>query len=129
FDFGPDDVRWTVGADIQYAEGFLKEIQTRATFGAFPQGIHYDYDVNTLMTGAYGELAWKFAPGWSMLAGLRAEHHNYDYTTNKAPGVYGRYRIAPSRTDTYDLLTPKFGVNYTGFDWATFYFNYARGER
>jgi iron complex outermembrane recepter protein len=129
YDFGPDAVRWSVGADVQYADGFLKEIQSRPTFGVFPQGVHYDYDVATLMAAVYGELDWDFATDWSLLAGLRAESHNYDYTTNKAPGTTGRFRVPPSREDTFNLLTPKIGVVYSGFGWGNIYANYARGER
>ncbi len=135
YEFGPENLRWLVGADIQYADGFLKEIQTRPSFGGpvnnptFPQGIHYDYDVQTWTAALYGELNWNFAEHWNMLAGLRGESHAYDYVTNKAPGTYGRFRVAPSRTDTYQLLTPKLGVTYDGFDGAILYANYARGER
>lgn len=135
YDFGPDNLRWSVGADLQYADGFLKEIQTRTSFGGpvgnptFPKGIHYDYDVQTWTGALYGELNWNFADGWNMLAGVRGEAHAYDYVTNKAPGTYGRFRVAPSRTDTYELLTPKFGVTYSAFDGVLLYANYARGER
>ncbi len=136
YEFGPENFRWSVGADVQWADGFLTETQTRASFGAliagiptFPQGIHYDYDVDTLMTGVYGELNWEFAPNWSLLAGVRGERHDYEYTTNKAPGSYGRFRVAPSRTDKFHLLTPKLGLVYTGFEGAELYANYARGER
>ena len=135
YDFGPAAMRWSVGADMQYADGKLKEIQSRASFGGpasnptFPKGIHYDYEVATWMLAAYGELNWEFAQNWRLLGGVRFENHNYDYSTNKAPGVYGRYRVAPSRSDEYDLVTPKLGVIYSGFDWGSVYANYARGER
>jgi outer membrane receptor protein involved in Fe transport len=138
YDFGPESMRWSIGADVQYADGYLKEIQSRPSFGGanpavnptFPQGIHYDYDVTTLMLGAYAELDWDFATNWSLLAGIRAENHNYDYTTNKAPGTTGRFRVAPSREDSFDLLTPKVGVVYSGFGPNNLvYANYARGER
>jgi len=129
YDFGSDVVRWSVGADVQAADGFLKEIQSRATFGVFPKGVHYDYDVKTLMAAAYAEVDWRPHPYWSVLAGVRAERHTYDYVTQKAPGTTGRFRVAPSREDEYDLMTPKFGLVYSGFGWGTVYANYARGER
>lgn len=136
YEFGPQGFRWTIGADVQWADGFLTETQTRPSFGGtnpanptFPQGVHYDYDVDTLMSGVYAELDWDFAPNWGLLAGVRAENHDYDYTTKTAPGTFGRFRVAPSRTDKFDLLTPKVGVVYTGFDNTELYANYARGER
>ena len=135
YEFGPAEFRWAIGADIQLADGFLTETQTRASFGGsplnptFPQGVHYDYDVGTWTTGLYAEVDWDFAPGWSMLAGLRGEAHQWDYSTNVAPGTRGRFRVAPSRTDEFNLLTPKLGVVYTGAEGVVFYANYARGER
>ncbi|HVY90835.1 MAG TPA: TonB-dependent receptor [Hyphomonadaceae bacterium] len=135
YDFGPDNVRWSVGADVQLASGSLEEIQSLPSFGGtpanrtFPQGIHYDYDVDTTMFGVYGELNWQMSQNWKMLAGIRGETHNYDYVTHKAPGVYGRYRIAPSRSDNYNLFTPKLGFVYSGFSGGIVYMNYARGER
>ncbi len=135
YDFGPDNFRWSVGADLQYADGYLTETQTRASFGGpvnnptFPQGLHYDYDVQTWTGALYAELDWDVTDDISILAGLRGEAHAYDYVTNLAPGTRGRFRVAPSRTDTYDLLTPKFGITYSGFDDVILYANYARGER
>lgn len=129
YEFGPKDVHWTIGADVQWADGSLKEIQSKPTFSVFPKGVHYDYDVETLMAALYAELDWRFAPNWKALAGLRTEANLYDYTTNKAPGVYGRFRVPASRTDRYDLLTPKFGVLYDGLRNVVLYANYARGER
>jgi outer membrane receptor protein involved in Fe transport len=135
YEFGPAEFRWAIGADIQLADGFLTETQTRPSFGGpilnptFPQGVHYDYDVGTWTTGLYAEVDWDFAPGWSLLAGLRGEAHQWDYTTNVAPGTRGRFRVAPNRTDEFNLLTPKLGVVYTGAEGVVFYANYARGER
>jgi iron complex outermembrane receptor protein len=135
YEFGPDNLRVSVGADAQWADGYLKEIQTRPSFGGppanptFPQGIHYDYDVETLMFGGYAELDWDFAPNWSLLAGVRAEQHTYDYVTNIAPGTRGRFRVAPSREDEFNLFTPKVGVVWSAFEDGVIYANYARGER
>ena len=136
YEFGPDNVRWSIGGDFQVADGYLSEVQTRPSFGGvnplnptFPQGMHYDYDVETWTTGLYAEVDWDFAPGWSLLAGLRGEAHQWDYTTNVAPGTRGRFRVAPSRTDEFELLTPKVGVAYTGLEDVVLYANYARGER
>jgi outer membrane receptor protein involved in Fe transport len=135
YDVGPRAFRWSLGVDVQAANGYLKEIQSRASFGGpvnnptFPQGIHYDYDIQTVMLAAYAELNWEFATNWKLLTGVRAESHSYDYTTNKAPGTTGRFRVAPSRTDDFDLVTPKIGAVYTGIENAQLYANYARGER
>ncbi|MEZ5937451.1 MAG: TonB-dependent receptor [Hyphomonadaceae bacterium] len=132
--FGPDNLRWTVGADLQWADGYLKEIQSVPYLGSpttgYPEGVHYDYDVETLTSAVYGELDWAFATDWRMVGGLRLEHHNYDYTTNIPAGVDGRIRVPASRSDSFDLATPKLGVVYSGLPGGTeVYANYARGER
>jgi outer membrane receptor protein involved in Fe transport len=135
YEFGPSDFRWSIGADIQLADGFLTETQSRPSFGGppanptFPQGAHYDYNVETWTTGLYAEVDWAFAPDWRLLAGVRGESHAYDYRTNIAPGTRGRYRVAPNRTDDFELLTPKLGITYSGFNNTVLYANYARGER
>lgn len=136
YEFGPENFRWSVGGDFQVASGFLTEVQTRPSFGGvnpanptFPQGTHYDYDVGTWTTGLYAEVDWRLAPDWSLLAGVRAEAHQWDYTTDVAPGTRGRFRVAPSRSDEFELLTPKVGVVYSGLNGAVLYANYARGER
>jgi iron complex outermembrane recepter protein len=82
------------------------------------------------MTAVFGEFDWALTDQLHLLAGLRAEHHNYGYTTNLAPGVRGRFRVAPSRTDEFDLLTPKLGLIWRGSgNGPQVYVNYARGER
>jgi outer membrane receptor protein involved in Fe transport len=128
-DFGSDALRWQVGVDLQAADGFLKEIQSRPTFGQFPQGVHYDFTVETLTFAGFVEADWAFAPDWRLLAGVRAESHAYDYATRIPPGTRGRFRVPPSRTDDYTLLTPKLGLTYSGFGWGQLFANYARGER
>jgi iron complex outermembrane receptor protein len=135
YEFGPENFRWSIGGDVQLADGFLTETQTQPSFGGppgnptFPQGVHYDYDVETWTTGLYAELDWNFAQHWRLLAGVRGEAHQWEYNTNVAPGTRGRFRVAPSRTDDFDLLTPKVGLVYTGVDGILVYANYARGER
>lgn len=129
YSFGAPTLRWTLGSDLTYASGYLREIQSRPTFGVFPRGLHYDYDVDVATIAGYAELDWSFAPAWRLLAGLRGETHRHEYTTNLAPGTRGRFLVPPSRTDDYGLLTPKLGVTYAAAPDLTFYANLARGER
>ena len=136
YEFGDGAVRWTTGADVQWADGFLREIQARPTFGfnpandQFPQGVHYDFDVETVSLAAYAEANWRISNDWRVVAGVRAESQSYDYVTHIPAGVSGRFNVPPSREDNYDLLTPKLGVVYGGFgDSVELYANYARGAR
>src|SRR5690606_17997668 len=45
-----------LGTDIEYTEGFLREFQDRPSFGAFPQGWHYDYNVDATVIAPYVHL-------------------------------------------------------------------------
>ncbi len=134
YDFGPDNFRVSLGGDAQWSNGFLTEIQDQP-FGffpgdsRFPVGVHYDYDVDTWTFAAFAEADWNFATDWSLLAGLRAETHTYDYTTDVAAGINGRFNVPPSREDDFQLFTPKVGVVYSGLENVELYANYARGER
>ena len=137
YEFGPEDFRWTVGADVQWADGFLTETQTRASFGGadrrqpdFPAG----RSLRLRRRNPDGGSLCRSSTGTSRQTGAcwracAANGTHYDYTTHKAPGTYGRFRVAPSRTDKFHLLTPKLGLVYTGFEGAELYANYARGER
>ncbi|MEO1101762.1 MAG: TonB-dependent receptor [Pseudomonadota bacterium] len=130
-----DTVTIRYGADAAFASGTLKETQDEP-FGffpgdsRFPTGTHYDYDVDTTTFALWGEAEWAVAEDVTVLAGMRGETHNYDYTTNTPMGTFGRFRVAPDRTDNFDLFTPKLGVIWTPSDSdLAYYANYARGER
>ena len=127
-------VTWRVGADVDVASGWLKEVQPEP-FGffpgdaRFPQGKHYDYTVDTLTGALWGELDYVLTDDMRLLAGLRAETHEYDYSTDVAPGINGRFNVPADRTDNFDLLTPKLGLIWSVADATDLYANYARGER
>lgn len=127
-------VTWRVGADVDVASGWLKEVQPEP-FGffpgdaRFPQGKHYDYTVDTLTGALWSELDYVLTDDMRLLAGLRAEAHEYDYSTDVAPGINGRFNVPADRTDNFDLLTPKLGLIWSVADATDLYANYARGER
>ncbi|MBL4879588.1 MAG: TonB-dependent receptor, partial [Hyphomonas sp.] len=129
-----DSLTWRIGADVDVASGWLKEIQPDP-FGffpgdsRFPQGKHYDYTVDTLMGAVWGELDFALSGDVRLLAGLRAEGHEYDYSTDLPPGINGRFNVPADRTDSFDLLTPKLGLIWSVSEGVDLYANYARGER
>ena len=133
-DFGAFTMRG--GAQVEYANGSLLEVQD-GQFGffpgdrRFPEGVHYDYSVDTSLYALWAEAEVELADNVVLLAGLRGETHEYDYTTATPAGTFGRFRVPADRTDTFDLLTPKLGIIWTGaFDSdVTLFANYARGER
>ncbi len=128
-----NELTYTIGLDTDFASGWLKEIQPEPFGffpgdGRFPQGLHYDYTVDTTMLGLWGELDWEIADDIKLLAGLRGETHEYDYSTDAPVGINGRFNVVADRSDSFDLLTPKLGIIYTPAD-TSYYANYARGER
>ena len=128
------NVDWTIGADAQWANGYLTETQD-TPFGffpgdsRFPVGVHYDYTVETISLAGFAEARVRLAENWRLLAGLRAEHHDYDYGTDIPAGVFGRFKVAADRSDRFTLITPKLGVTWSAPAGVDIYANYSRGER
>ena len=128
-------VTWRVGTDLDAATGYLRETQSRATFGfnpandQFPQGVHYDYDVDTTVAALWTELEWALSEDVRILAGLRGESHDYDYSTKAPTGINGRFNVPADRSDSYDFVTPKLGAVWSVSDTVDLYANYARGAR
>lgn len=128
------NIDWTLGIDAQWASGYLKEIQPEP-FGFFPSdtrfpvGIHYDYEVDTLTFAGFAEARVQATENLLILAGVRAETHRYEYATNTPAGINGRFQVPSDRDDNFDLLTPKFGLVWTGVDDTEIYANFSRGER
>jgi outer membrane receptor protein involved in Fe transport len=120
---------WTLrsGADLEIVSGDLAEVQERASFGPFPQGVHYDYTVETRMLALWGEATRAYG-NWTFVLGLRGETITYDYRTRAPVGTFGRFQVTPDRTDDYSFLTPKLGVERE-FDWGHLFLNLARGAR
>ncbi|MAK60764.1 MAG: TonB-dependent receptor [Ponticaulis sp.] len=134
-DGGEGATAWRLGGMFDAATGDLKETQP-APFGffpgdmRFPVGDHYDYTVDTLAAALWGEVEFAIAENVRVLGGLRAEFHEYDYTTRVAPGISGRFLVPADRTDSFDLVTPKLGIVVDdAFNDVDLYANYARGQR
>lgn len=130
-----DSVVWRVGGDLDIASGNLREAQDRPTFGfnpandQFPQGVHYDYAVDTTVGALWSELSWDVSDRLNVLVGLRGEAHHYDYTTAAPAGINGRFQVPADRTDAFDFVTPKLGVIFEATPDVSLYANYSRGSR
>ncbi len=125
-----DDVTFRIGADADFATGYLREIQPNPHPSPnFPQGVHYDYDVDTTVTALWSEFEWDVSPDVRVLAGLRGEMHDYDYTTQAPAGINGRFNVPADRSDSYAFVTPKLGIVWTVAPAIDLYTNYARGAR
>jgi outer membrane receptor protein involved in Fe transport len=125
-----EDLSLIFGADADVTQGRLREVQTRSTQpNGYVQGLHYDYAVDMRALAAFAQARWRFAPAWSVTAGLRAERVRYDYDNRTDDGDVGRFRRAPGRSDAFDALTPKLGMVWAPAPSQAFYLNLARGAR
>ncbi|MEL7232451.1 MAG: TonB-dependent receptor, partial [Pseudomonadota bacterium] len=129
-----DELTLTLGGDLDFARGYLKEVQLDP-FGffpgdaRFPEGVHYDYTVETQMCAIWGELDWELADTLRLTAGLRAETHDYQYDTDAPVGINGRFNVVADRRDDFSFVTPKLGLIWDSSDNISLYANYARGAR
>ena len=122
-------VSWRVGADTDFASGYLKEIQPRPNANpAFPRGIHYDYLVETQVFALWTEADVQLTDNLRLLVGLRGETHDYSYDTRARAGINGRFNVPADRSDDFSFITPKLGLVWDR-DWYSLYTNYARGAR
>ena len=117
------------GADLEYADTFLKEWQTEPTEGSaflretIPVGRHYDYRV--ALQGLAPFLHWQYQTSatWRWHAGLRFDAWQYDYDNRmlsgrsredgSACGFDGcRFNRPADRRDRFQLWSPKAGVQW-----------------
>ncbi len=129
-----DALTFAIGADVDFAQGYLKEIQPRAFAQfpgdrRFPQGIHYDYDVDTQMAALWADGSFKLSDTLRLTGGVRAETHRFDYSTAIPAGINGRFQVAQNREDEFSFVTPKAGLIWAFSDQHNVYINYARGAR
>ncbi|WP_291068591.1 TonB-dependent receptor [Hyphomonas sp.] len=120
---------WRFGADTDFATGYLKEVQPIPhPSPAFPQGVHYNYSVDTQVAALWGELEYQLSPTFLLVAGLRGEMHDYTYDTRAPAGINGRFNVPADRTDDFAFTAPKLGLVWDR-EWYSLYANYARGGR
>ena len=55
------DTTLTVGLDLEWADGSLTETQEANSFGPFPTGRHYDYDVEQLQAAPFVQAEWAYS--------------------------------------------------------------------
>lgn len=122
-----------LGTDFEYTEGELSEVQDNPTTGnGFYPGTHYDYDVDATVIAPYIHSEWQILDRTRLIAGLRYEYTEYDYSNNTATGPLpgtDRYFRPASRTDTFNNLSPKLGLVQQLTDDTAAFINYSRGNR
>ena len=117
------------GLDLEYTDGFLKETQSRPTFGSFPQGVHYDFEVTQTVIAPYLHAEWQVAPKTRVTTGVRFDWTRYDYDNKTASNTVGRFLRPADREDTFFNVTPKLGIVHQVSDSAEIYSNISRAAR
>lgn len=123
---------WIIGADAEVTRGSLLNFQDNpdSRFGIpYPQGPHYDFDVDALVLAAYGQKRWSLSDDLTAEIGLRAEQTQYDYNNRIDTGTFGRIKRVADRSDDFFTLTPSASMTYAASDNLNLYGRMARGAR
>ncbi|MEM7080255.1 MAG: TonB-dependent receptor, partial [Pseudomonadota bacterium] len=116
----------SIGGHLEYMQGDLREFQAGPTVGsAFlvatrPPGLHYDYDVSSVMAAAFYNLSVPRGERTQLIHSLRIEHLAYDYDNNHivgntqddgTPCGFGGclYTRPASREDDFTNVAARFG--------------------
>lgn len=128
--------RSSVGLDIDYTEGFLKETQAEAFSPTIPAGAHYDYEVDASVIAPFVETEWTLTDATSLTLGLRFEHTNYDYANALTAGsacaadvVDCRFSRPADRDDRFNEWAPRLGLLHHWSEQHASYAQLARGYR
>ena len=121
---------WRAGTDFEWAYGDLYEFQAKPAQGsAFivgtrPVGVHYDYDVTSLMSAAHYDLRYSLSDDVALVHSARLEWLGYDYTNHALDGNtrddgtacgFGGclYTRPPDRDDSYTNTAFRVGVDWS----------------
>ena len=118
-----------IGADIEYTQGSLLEVQDNDTVFSFAQGLHYDYEVDSLVAAVYAQKDILLGGHTSLDIGARAEYTRYDYDNQTTVGTLGRFIRLADRVDDFFVITPKANLRYEINDNLNIYVRAARGAR
>jgi len=118
-----------VGLDADRSQGRLREVQSRPTIGTFVQGLHYDYEVDSLALAVFGQADLRFAERWRAVLGARAERVTFRYDNLAPDGDFGRFRRPADREDAVNAFSPKLGLSRTVGRHGLAFASYRRGAR
>jgi len=121
--------RLMLGADAEWSHGYLTENQTLPGFGDFPQGLHYDYEVDALVGAVFAQGRYFLTDALSLEAGARVENTRYDYATNIPAGQEGRFLRPDDRTDEFTTFAPSAGLTWRVSPGVQLFTRAARGVR
>ncbi len=132
---GSDNSQWVIGADLDYTQGWLEEVQAEPFSPNQPAGIHYDYEVDALVGGLFAQGDTALSDRWRIDGGVRLESTQYDYDNLASAGSACapdasacRFFRPADRSDDFNNLSANLALSY-GFDNARVYTRAASGFR
>ncbi len=120
---------FNIGFDAEYTQGELFEFQDNPTRFSFIQGLHFDYDVESLVLAGYAEKDVQLTDRIAFNIGARGEYTRYDYDNRADSGQFGRFIRLDDRRDDYFTLTPKASLTIEASDNVNVYLRAARSSR
>jgi outer membrane receptor protein involved in Fe transport len=137
---------WSVGGELEYTEGFLKETQENAVQGSaflsatLPRGKHYDYEVDASLLGFFVAADHAFSEKATISGALRFQYTKYKYDNKMIDGRtkedgtncgFGGCRFSrPSdREDSFSTVSPNIGFIYEFNQNSQAYASISRGFR
>ena len=124
------------GIDLEYTEGWLREMQSAAFSPNQPAGTHYDYQVDAALASVWSQLDWKASNRLKLLAGLRHDYTNYDYNTHAEPGPACeatasacRFYRPAGRSDDFNSWSANLGLLLDLNETHSLYLRGSRGFR
>lgn len=120
---------FNVGFDAEYTRGELFEFQENPMVFSFAQGLHFDYEVESIVLAGYAEKDFQLSEQLRLNIGARGEYTRYDYDNRAADGVSGRFIRTADRVDDFFTMTPKASLVYEPSDSLNLYARAARASR
>ena len=120
---------FNIGFDAEYTQGELFEFQENPTVFSFTEGLHFDYEVESIVLAAYAEKDVQLTDRLRFNIGARGEFTHYDYDNRADNGVSGRFIRIADRTNDFFTLTPKVSLVFDVSDTANLYARAARSSR
>jgi iron complex outermembrane receptor protein len=129
---------WRTGGTLEWANSNLYEYQQNPAVGSpfvvatRPVGLHYDYDVTSLMAAGYEDARWAFTNELTLVQTLRVEWLGYDYKNHGLDGNtkddgtpcgFGGclYTRPPDRDDDFTNFAGRLGLEYAAAEHQTIY--------
>lgn len=120
---------FNIGADFEYTDGFLFEFQDNPDQFSFVQGLHFDYEVKSIVGAVYAQKDIELGSATTLDLGVRAEYTNYAYDNQAETGRSGRFIRVDDRNDDFLTVTPKISLRHNFDGRSLIYLRAARGSR